>query len=195
MEPGMIRYLRPGESVEFATPTSHGEGYRDFMRDVQTRIASGIGLTYEQLTGDLSNVNYSSYRAGLLSFRNHIDAFRWLTFIPMFCAPIRRWIIDAAFAAGHIARRDYGTEWSPPSYGSIDPEKDANAARSKIRMGLQTWEQAVGEEGYDPEEQLAAIKRTNKAWDDAGIVLDCDPRQRTSSGGAVSETEKQAKPF
>jgi len=65
--------------------------------------------------------------------------------------------------------------------------KDAEAMRAKIRMGVQTWEQAVSEEGYDPEEQLAAIKRINEAWDREGIVLDCDPRRRTGSGGPVEK--------
>ena len=186
LEPGAIHYLKPGEEVSFAQPSGSGEGYRDFMRDVQTRIASGIGLTYEQLTGDLSNVNYSSYRAGLLSFRNHIDAFRWLTFIPMFCGPVRRWFVDSAFAAGRISRRDYGTEWTPPAYGSVDPERDANALVKRVRSGLLTWPQAVAEEGYDPEEQLLAIKKSNEAFDKAGVVLDCDPRKRTAVGGPVS---------
>lgn len=187
MEPGMIRYLKPGEGVEFAAPTGHGEGYRDFMRDVQTRIASGIGLTYEQLTGDLSNVNYSSYRAGLLSFRTQMEAFRWLTFIPMFCQPIRRWFVDTAFAAGRISARDYRTQWSPPSYGSVDPQKDARAILTRIRSGLITLPQAISEEGYDPEEQFEEIQKSNKALDAAGIVLDCDPRKRTSAGGSVTE--------
>jgi lambda family phage portal protein len=191
MEPGMIKYTRPGEEVTSITPSGTGSGYRDYMRDVQTRIASGIDLTYEQLTGDLSNVNYSSYRAGLLSFRNNIDALRWLTFIPMFCTPVRNWFIDLAVAAERISRPEYGTEWTPPSYGSVDPVKDADATLAKIRMGTQTWEQAVGEEGYDPDEQLAAIARRNKAWDDAGVILDCDPRHRSAKGGSVSAGDKE----
>jgi lambda family phage portal protein len=191
LEPGMIRYLRQGEDVKFAVPGGTGQGYREFMRDYQTRIAVGIGLTYEQMTGDLSNVNYSSYRAGMLSFRTRMDQFRWLCFIPMFCNPVRRWFVDSAFAAGLIQARDCPTEWSPPRYGSVDPQKDAAAMLVKVRMGAQTWEQAVGEEGYDPEEQLAAIKRINEAWDRSGIILDCDPRQRTASGAAVNQSNPQ----
>lgn len=188
LEPGMIRYLRQGEDVKFAVPSGTGEGYRDFMRDYQTKMAVGIGLTYEQMTGDLSNVNYSSYRAGMLSFRTRMDQFRWLCFIPMFCTPVRRWFIDTAFAAGMISAREYATEWSPPTYGSVDPEKDARAVLLKIRQGIKTWPQAVGEEGYDPDEQIAAIQEANRKLDQAGIILDCDPRQRTSSGNPVSQS-------
>jgi capsid protein len=38
LEPGAIHYLKPGEEVSFAQPSGSGEGYRDFMRDVQTRM-------------------------------------------------------------------------------------------------------------------------------------------------------------
>lgn len=189
MEPGMIKYLRTGEDVKFAVPSGTGQGYRDFMRDVQTKTAVGIGLTYEQLTGDLSNVNYSSYRAGMLSFRTKMDQFRWLCFIPMFCRPIRGWFIDTAFAAGLIAARDYATQWSPPRYGSVDPEKDANATRANIRQGVKTWPQAVGEEGYDPDEQIEEIRETNRKLDEAGIILDCDPRKRTGAGDDIGTSQ------
>jgi lambda family phage portal protein len=188
VEPGMVRYLAPGEEVSFGTPAGSGAGYREFMRDHQTRIASGLGVTYEQLTGDLSNVNYSSYRAGLLSFQNFMDQFRWLTFIPMFCIPIRKWFIDYSFITGRIANPEYETEWHVPSYGSVDPVKDATATKARIRMGIQSWSQAVSEQGYDPDEQLASIKKTNEAWDRAGVVMDCDPRKRTESGAAVSQS-------
>jgi lambda family phage portal protein len=190
MEPGMIRYMEPGEDVKFGSPAGSGSGYREFMRGQETRIAAGIGLTYEQLTGDLSNINYSSFKAGQISFRTHMDAFRWLTLIPMFCAPIRRWFIDMAFAAGRISEPDYRSEWHCPRYGSVDEEKDIRAMKGKVRSGVQTWPQAVSAEGYDPDEQIEQIKQANKKLDDAEIVLDCDPRQRTDNGGNVNKAQQ-----
>jgi lambda family phage portal protein len=61
-EPGMIEYLPSGRDVRFATPSSSG-GYAEYMRVQLHAIAAGVGLTYELLTGDLSQVNYSSTRA------------------------------------------------------------------------------------------------------------------------------------
>ena len=185
MEPGMIRYLRPGEDVKFGAPGGQGDGYREFMRDLQCRIASGIGITYEQLTGDLSNVNYSSYRAGHLSFRTKIDQFRWLCLVPMFLNPVYQWFVNYAVASGFNAPLDYSVEWSMPGFASVDPEKDARALMTKIRNGITTWPQAIGEEGYDPEEQLKEIAAWNRRFDQAGVVFDCDPRHRTSIGQRV----------
>jgi capsid protein len=36
------------------------------MRQKLRATAIGMGITYEQLTGDLTNVNYSSISAGLI---------------------------------------------------------------------------------------------------------------------------------
>jgi capsid protein len=66
-EPGMIEYFPSGKDVRFATPGASG-GYAEYMRVQLHAIAAGVGLTYELLTGDLSQVNYSSIRAGLIEF-------------------------------------------------------------------------------------------------------------------------------
>ena len=65
-------------------------------------VGAGVDVPYELLSGDLSNVNYSSYRAGMLGFRNTIEAFRWLTLIPMFCRPTWRRFIDTLVLTGAI---------------------------------------------------------------------------------------------
>ncbi len=189
VEPGMIKYLKPGEDIKFGVPSGTGAGYRDFKRDIQTKMAVGISLTYEQMTGDLSNVNYSSYRAGLISFRTKMDQFRWLCFVPMFCRPVSQWFADIAYAAGEVPTRDFRMEWQMPKYGSVSPSEDAKATLSELRMGTKTWPQAVAENGYDPDEQIAEIAEANRKLDSAGIVLDCDPRSRTASGGSLSQKQ------
>jgi len=188
-EPGMIEYLRPGEEITFSTP-SHVAGYRDYVAAKQATIATGLQLTYEQLTGDLSRVNYSSYRAGLLSFRNGIEAFRWLVFIPMFCIPVWERFLAVAFTAGEISQPGpFKAEWTPPGFGSVDPYKDSLATLNRIRTGTLTLRQAIAEQGYDPDAQLEQIAEINRLLDEKGIVLDCDPRRVTQSGTQQKELQ------
>lgn len=186
-EPGMIEYLKPGEEISFAAPSASA-GYRDFIAVKQAQIATGLHLTYEQLTGDLSRVNYSSYRAGLLSFRNGIEGFRWLTFIPMFCTPVWQRFTAVAYAAGSI--REAGpvrAEWTPPGFGSVDPYKDSVATLNRLRTGTLTLRQAIAEQGYDPDAQLSQIAEINGVLDKLGIILDCDPRRVTQTGTQQKE--------
>ena len=66
----------------------------------------------------------------------------------------------------------------------IAPEKEGPAMRDLIRSGLKTLPQAIRERGEDPVAHLAEIAESNKAIDDAEIVLDSDPRRTSMSGGA-----------
>jgi lambda family phage portal protein len=190
VEPGMIEYLKPGEKISTAAPASTG-GYGEYLSKEQHDLAAGAGVMYEQMTGDLSLVNYSSFRAGNLEFRADVGAYRAKTLIPMGLQPIWKKFIDAAFAAGRIKAVDYGCKWTAPAWQSVDPEKDAGANLMEVRSGRKTWSQLVVEAGLDPEKQMAEIIAANKAFDAAGVVLDIDPRAVDRQRGAfqVKQTE------
>ncbi|MDZ4783857.1 MAG: phage portal protein, partial [Planctomycetia bacterium] len=138
---------------------------------------------------DLSNVNYSSYRAGMLGFRNAIEAFRWLTLIPMYCRPTWRRFIDTLVFIGKIPEANYGVQWTAPKFESVDPLKDAMAELKRIRTGTLTLSEAIAQNGYDPEKQLQEIKRMNELLDQLQIVLDCDPR-KVNDKGVEQQTDR-----
>jgi capsid protein len=59
LEPGTIQRFSPGESLEFSDPPETA-GYSDFAKTQLRQIASGLGLPYNLLSGDLSDTSYSS---------------------------------------------------------------------------------------------------------------------------------------
>jgi capsid protein len=62
-------------------------------------FASGAGLAEYQICGDLSGINYSSIRAGLLEFRRKCEQYQHSVFILQICHPIyRRWLREAMLA-------------------------------------------------------------------------------------------------
>jgi capsid protein len=144
-------------------------------------------VPYELLTGDLSQVNYSSIRAGLVEFRRQIDAVQWQLFIPMFCAPVWRWFTEAAWAAGQIPSPIVPVEWSPPKFEAVDPQKDAMANLLSIRSGTMTLAEVIARQGRNPDAVLAEIAATNAKLDALGLVLDSDPRRVTKTGSAQSK--------
>ena len=179
--PGMIEYLKPGEDVKFGNPSSDAN-YAAYMRTQLHAIAAGLGITYEQLTGDLSQVNYSSLRAGLVEFRRMIETLRWQVFIPMFCVPVWRRFIERAYLAGAITKLDYNASWTPMKFEMIDPLKDAQADTMMMRNGTLTLKEAIARHGFDPEQQLQEIADTAQKLDAYGLVLDSDPRTTAKSG-------------
>jgi lambda family phage portal protein len=180
-EPGLIAYARGGKDIRFNQPAATG-GYAEYRRASLHTISAGFRVPYELLTGDLSQVNYSSIRAGLVEFRRMIDAVQWQLFIPMCCAPLWRWFTEAAWAAGLIPTPEVPVEWSPPKFEAVDPQKEAAAQLLAIRSGTMTLAEVIARQGRNPDAVLAEIAATNAKLDALGLVLDSDPRKVTKTG-------------
>lgn len=200
-QPGMIEYLKPGQDVKFNNPMASG-GYREYVTAEAQRIAAGIGMPPELMTGDMSQTTYSSWRGGMLSFRQTVEGYRWLTLVPMFCQPVRKRFIDTLVLQGKIppaALEDpklniYATNWTAPKFESVDPLKDTMSDLKRIRMGVLTLTEAIAQNGYDPDQQLAEIARINAKLDKLEIILDCDPRNVTDRGQEQPAGTEERKP-
>jgi len=173
--PGMIEYLKPGESITMADPKTSG-GYADFQRFGLRAIAAGVGVPYELMTGDLSQVNYSSYRAGLVDFRRRIEQDQWHLYVHGVCGRIWSRFIEEASALSPGLGDRTGIEWTPPRFELIDPLKETQAEIEACLAGFDTWEEIVRKRGWTASEQLDSIEKWQKELDRRGIVLKSDPR-------------------
>lgn len=179
--PGMLAYSRGGKDVKFNTPASSA-GVAEWNRVQLHLIAAGFRVPYALMTGDLSQANYSSNRAGLNEFRRMIDLIQWTVIIPMFCAKIWEWFCDAAYTAGMIDSPDVPCEWAPPKFESVNPKQDAETDLLEVRAGFATRSQQIAKRGYDPIEVEEEMAEDNDRADKAGLVLDSDPRRMSRAG-------------
>ena len=180
-EPGLIAYARGGKDIRFNQPATTA-GVGEWLRGQLHIVAAGFRMPYELLTGDLSQVNYSSIRAGLVEFRRLIDAVQWQIFVPGFCQPSWDWFTAQAWAAGHLAQPKIAVEWQPPRFEAVDPLKDAMADLLAMRSGTMTLAQAIARQGHNPDAVLAEIAAMNAKIDTLGLILDSDPRRVTKTG-------------
>jgi lambda family phage portal protein len=187
LEPGIIKYLKMGQDVKFGQPSSSA-GYAEHIRMQLHAVAAGIGVTYQQLTGDLSQANYSSMRGGLLEFRRPLGQFQRQVMIHQFCRPVWGRVQGAAFLAGAI-RTEVTAEWIPPRHEAVDPLKDAMADTMLVRAGFETLFDEIARHGGDPVRRISEMQEIAEALDEAGLVLDTDPR-KTSRGGLTQARAK-----
>lgn len=192
--PGMVAYLDQGEELQTVNPSSSIQ-FDAVLKTAFQCLAAGAGITYDQLTGDLSRANYSSLKSGKIEFRRVIEQFQHLTLVPMLLNPLwNRWV-EAAVDAGILPRRadGYPVEWIMPANEPIDPMKDMQADILAVRSGRMTWPQFVAAWGVDPDTQLDEIEAWFKEIDARGIVLDTDPRKAlvSSKGGAAPESQTE----
>lgn len=179
LEPGHIAYLAPGKSVTFATPPRAQDGA--FSTRTLRRIAVGMGVSYESLSGDYSQVNYSSARMARIEFNANLHEWREHMVLPQLCDGVWGWIMGEATELNGWPTLPTA-EWACPPMTILEPDKEALAYTRMVRSGFMTWPQVIRELGYDPRVQLAEIAEYNKLLDDAGIVLDTDPRKVTAAG-------------
>ena len=191
--PGMIAYLAPGEEPHFLAPQGGGP-FAEYTRITLHLIAAAFGLTYHQLTGDLSDANYSSLRAGSLEFRRQVEQDQHLLLIPAMCEPIWRAFLQQAVLASKLppAAATAPAIWTPPRFEMVDPNRDTSAAIAQVRAGFMTWAEMVSEFGYDPTQQLGEIQAWAGKLKASGVVLDTDPSIITASGNAVDAKQLAA---
>jgi len=187
MEPGTLQVLLPGEDVTFSAPADVGASYETFMRVQLRSIAAGMGITYEQLTGDLTGVNYSSIRAGLLEFRRRCEQFQHQVIVFQMCRPIWRSWLQAAVLSGALSKAAAGTDakWIPPGFAWVDPLKDIKAQIMAVRAGFKSRAEVVSEQGYDAEAIDREIAADNARADELGLEYDSDARKETNEASAA----------
>lgn len=188
LEPGTLQILEPGEDVKFSQPADVGASYAEFLRMQFRAVAAAMGVTYEQLTGDLTQVNYSSIRAGLLEFRRRCEALQHGVIVHQLCRPIWQAFIEQAVLEGALSlpgyarggqakRREYlSVKWIPQGWQWVDPKKEFDAMLTAIRAGLLSRSEAISSFGYDAEDIDREIAADNARADALGLVFESDPR-------------------
>lgn len=183
--PGMIINGRQGEKMEFGQPPRDA-GVADYMKWGGLRIAAGGQATYEHVTGDLSNVNYSSYRAGNMEFQRFIGRTQWLSLLPQCLDRIADAATEAMMIAG-VAQRRPTVTWTPPPFGSVDPKKDVETEILEMAAQVRSRLDVVAARGTPIEDLVEEIVTGNKLFAAAGL----DPAVPTNKSGGNGEPASQ----
>lgn len=189
--PGAVLNVAPGRQVTVVNPPDVGE-YKDFTKTSLKGQAAGLGVTYEDMTGDYEDFNFSSARMSRLRIYQRVEDTRWRTLVPQFCDPVWNWAMLAATVAG--LGPAFPVRWSAPPMPMIEPDKEGLAYQRNIRASIMSLSEAIRERGYEPDELLAEIAEDNKKLDSLKIVSDSDPRAMTQAGQLQGAAAKPATP-
>lgn len=180
-EPGQFRYLQPGENVVVPDISSPDQQYEMFVRNKVRRFASGFGCSYETLSRDFSETNYSSSRLSLLEDREHWKVIQTYLIENFHTRVFREWL-SLAVLAGELPFDDYDSRperydnprWMARGWDWVDPLKEVKAYREMEQAGYMTKAQIVARMGGDFDENIAEIAREQKVVEGMGVTLDQD---------------------
>ena len=186
-EPGMTLRLAVGEKMNFNNPSRPNTALDPFMRYMLREVAAGTGVSYESLSRDYSQSNYSSSRLALLDDR---DLWRMLQqwFLRNFRLPLHKeWLRSAvlARAVAPVRVEEYAVDpkkfeavlFKPRGWSWIDPTKEVEAYKEAIKAGFTTVTDVIAQTGggQDIEEVLQQRDRELKLMDDLDLEFDTSP--------------------
>jgi len=172
-EPATFPILPAGYEIQEYNPQYPNAEFDPFSKAVLRGIASGIGASYNTLANDLTAVNFSSLRSGLLDERDGWMCIQgWL--ISTLMRPVYLEWLKYSLLAGKITMPN-GKSLPPEKYDKfknvtwqarrwqwVDPAKDVAANIDSINNNLKSRSQVIREQGVDPEDVFSEIDKENQ---------------------------------
>lgn len=154
---GGITAIPAGMNVTVVEPKA-APGYVEYVSQFLHLIASGLGVPYESMTGDMSGVNFSSARIRRMDFKRDVESLQWLLLVPQLCQRVRAAFYEYAAMAGELPRGNYRDDWSTPKWDYVNPVQDVAADAAEIAAGLASPSEKLRQRGYKPELVFSELK-------------------------------------
>lgn len=183
MEAGAYLELGEGEEAKVFESNRPNSNFDPFIRNRKRDTTGTAGLSYEEATGDYSQVNFSSARmaqniAWALTKRQQAKQKRLLNWI------YRQWLSIEVFVVGvpGISRPAFQadpipyqeTTWQLAGNQGIDPLKEAETLAQEIALGVQSRTNYCAERGRDRLEITKQLTSEKADLVDAGLYQE-DP--------------------
>jgi lambda family phage portal protein len=172
---GAVVDLAPGEKANMANPSRPNAQFDPFFMAVTKQIGAALELPVDELLLHYQS-SYSAARAAMLQAWRFYTMRRWVL-AQQFCQPIYALWLDLEVASGRLTLPGYADPmrriaysralWIGPSRGSMDEEKEARAAKTRIEIGVSNeaieTAQMTGEDWEDVYEQRLEEVNRRKA--------------------------------
>jgi lambda family phage portal protein len=189
LTPGIIKELAPGETFNGFAPTSTNAAMEPFMRFMLRSVAAGTGISYESLSRDYSQSNYSSSRLSLTEDRDNWRILQqWL--IRRFHQRVFEAWLEMAVLSGVLNLPSFEAtpeiyqcvRWMPRGWDWIDPVKEVAAAKASVRSGFTTVTDVIASKGGDIEDVFRTLRRERDLAEENDLVLETDPAMVDEKG-------------
>ena len=200
---GIIQHLAPGEEFQGFAPGRPNAQLDPFMRYMLREVAASVGVSYESLSRDYSQSNYSSSRLALLDDRDLWKALQqW--FIRSFREPLHREWLGLAVLAGAIPAipaeqflsnraKFEAVQFKPRGWGWVDPTKEVSAYKEAVLAGFTTVGDVIAAtgNGADLEDVLNGRRRELDMMEELDLSFDTEFQEKAE---AEPEPAPQAQP-
>lgn len=197
---GQIDILPSGTDVVQWSPNYPDTNFEPFVRAALRDIAAAFGVSYESLSRDYSQSNYSSSRLSLIDDRDgwrvlqqwYIRAVRERIHAVWLEAAVLSRAIQRISVSDYVARPAYyqAVTWKPRGWTWVDPTKEVDAYKEAEKAGYITKSDVIAQtgNGRDIEDVIRERRRELDMLEDAGLTTDTDPGADQPDAPATPES-------
>lgn len=199
-----IPHLFPGTKLNLHPAGKVGGVGQDFEKSLLRYISAILGVSYEQLSKDYSETNYSSARAAMVETWKFMMARKRMVADRYADMVFRLWF-EEMVNKGQIEAMKYSKapniyqplmldaycsgDWIGASRGQIDELKETQAAVLRLKYKLSTHEDELAKQGKDYRKVFAQQEREQKDLTARGLILEEDNSINAASGAPREATE------
>lgn len=178
--PGMINYLKPGETVSVVNPNIPGDQFDPFTDKIATWAGSSLGLSREQILNTYNGMSFSSAKASRdeahRGFKKQQD-----DIVENYIEPVRERVIEEAWLRGRLnlpgfedpdIRRNYFqhvTYAAPWPY--LEPVKEETGVELRLANGTSSLTRECSRAGHNLRDVIEERKREKQEFEAAGLPL------------------------
>lgn len=179
-EPGTFQQLPEGMDFKPFDPTHPNTAYKDFTKTVLRSVASGLLVSYNNLTNDLESVNYSSIRAGQSEERSQWQICQNFM-IHNFCSPIYKSWLRMAITSGWFelggnanlpmskVTKFENVRWIPRGFPYVNPLQEIQAKQLAVQLGVESLTDITATNGKEWDEVISQLARERDIIRDLGL--------------------------
>lgn len=204
-EPGEFVELPVGYELQSWDPEYPHANFESFLKQCLRGLSTGLDVATHNLSGDMTDVNYSSARIAELAEREVWTLLQnWL--IDSLLIPVFRDWLASALIRGEVTFETSGkalpadkldkfanvARFQGRRWAWVDPLKEAQAAGELVSLGLESRTALAAAQGREFDDVLDELANEQKAMKEAG--LSPAPKAVASAKPAEADDEGKEKP-
>lgn len=181
-----VPVLPPGDTINMSAVNRAIQDPSVFRNGFLRNFASSVGISFEQISKNFSDANYSAARAALLDvwqgvmrnrfwFGQHVLSLIYMAVLDE--AVVNGSLDDVLTPAERASFRENIVAWAAclwtgPGFPQIDPEKEAKAAKMLLEMKIESREEIIAQRGRDIEDVFDEIAREREMAEEREFIID-----------------------
>ena len=197
IEPGIFEDIGQKEFHPY-DPKYPDQQFDPFVKAILRGVSAGLGVSFSSLSNDLTEVNFSSIRAGLIEERETWKSLQAWFVESLLNRVYSEWLemalLTEAVALPYSKYAKFNArKWTGRRWAWVDPLKDVQAAKEAVAAGFKSATQIINEAGGDIEELYQELAEEKALAKEYGLEFNLGEKSAPASGDDGDEDEPPPK--